>query len=77
MSQKNDEIKAHIAEAFSAINESTNNIAADIDNLAAQVAAGLTEAESTDIANQLTAVSETLKGVAAKTPDGQPTPPVA
>lgn len=73
MGEKLDAIKAEL----SAINESTNNIAADLDRLADQITGGLTSAEADSVVSELKSTSEQLKAIAAKNPEtGEPTPPV-
>jgi methyl-accepting chemotaxis protein len=71
MGEKLDAIKAELA----AINDSTNNIAADLDRLAAQIAGGLTAEEADSVVSQLTATSEQLKAIAAKNPESGDTTP--
>jgi chromosome segregation ATPase len=72
MGEKLDAIKAEL----SAINESTNNIAADLDRLADQITGGLTAAEAESVVSELKSTSEQLKAIAAKNPEtGEPTPP--
>ena len=61
-----DELKAELVKA----NDATNNIAADIVRLNERLAAGtLTEAEATEIRNELSALAVRLEGVAAVTPE--------
>lgn len=72
MGEKLDAILAEL----SVINESTNNIAADLDRLANQIAGGLTAEEADSVVTQLKTTSEQLKAIAAKNPEtGEPTPP--
>lgn len=61
MMAKVDELKAELVAA----NETTNEIAADIADLVARTKGGLSEAEATEVATQLTALKEKLQGVAA------------
>lgn len=73
MGEKLDAIKAEL----SAINESTNNIAADLDRLAGQIAGGLTAEEADSVVADLKATSDKLKAIAAINPEtGEPIPPV-
>lgn len=70
-----DELKAELV----SINETTNEIAQDVDDLVAKIQAAtgkvLTEAEAAEILTGLKATSEGLKTVASKwTPETQPTP---
>lgn len=64
------------------INEATNEIASDIDDLIALMTkpGGMTEAEAVEVVSDLRGVSEKLKGIAAKHPappaEPPPTPPV-
>lgn len=72
MGEKLDAIKAEL----SAINDSTNNIAADLDRLAGQIAGGLSSEEADSVVADLKATSDKLKAIAAINPDPeQPTPP--
>jgi hypothetical protein len=72
MGEKLDAIKAEL----SVINESTNNIAADLDRLAGQIAGGLTAEEADSVVAELKTTSDQLKAIAAKNPEtGEPTPP--
>lgn len=72
MGEKLDAIRAEL----SAINESTNNIAADLDRLAGQIAGGLTAEEADSVVAELRTTSDQLKAIAAKNPEtGEPTPP--
>lgn len=73
MGEKLDAIKAEL----SAINDATNNIAADLDRLAGQISGGLSAEEADSVVADLKATSEQLKAIAAKNPEtGEPTPPV-
>ena len=55
---------------FAAINETTNNIAADIDRLVTQIGTpGLSEADAQAALDELTGISTKLKDIAAKTPE--------
>jgi len=72
MGEKLDAINSVLAE----INESTNNIAADLDRLAGQISGGLTAAEADSVVAELKTTSDQLKAIAAKNPEtGEPTPP--
>jgi methyl-accepting chemotaxis protein len=72
MGEKLDAIKAEL----SVINESTNNIAADLDRLAGQISGGLTAEEADSVVAELRTTSDQLKAIAAKNPEtGEPTPP--
>ena len=72
MSEKLDAINSVLAE----INDSTNNIAADLDRLAGQISGGLTAAEADSVVAELKTTSDQLKAIAAKNPEtGEPTPP--
>lgn len=72
MGEKLDAIKAEL----SAINESTNNIAADLDRLAGQISGGLTAEEADSVVADLKATSDKLKAIAAINPEtNEPTPP--
>jgi hypothetical protein len=74
MGEKLDAIKAEL----SAINESTNNIAADLDRLAGQIAGGLTAEEADSVVADLKATSDKLKAIAAINPETtEPTDPNA
>jgi methyl-accepting chemotaxis protein len=73
MGEKLDAIRAEL----SVINESTNNIAADLDRLAGQITGGLSAEEADSVVADLRATSEQLKAIAAKNPEtNEPTPPV-
>jgi hypothetical protein len=73
MAKKIDEIN----EVMSEINESTNNIAADLDRLADQAEGGLSAEEATSHVANLRSTSQQLKAIASKNPEtGEPTPPV-
>ncbi len=67
--------KADFQAKIDSINESTNNIAADITNIKDQLAAALanggvlTEADAEDILGQLDATATKLTGIAAETPE--------
>jgi hypothetical protein len=54
---------------LSAINESTNNIAADLDRLAGQISGGLTAEEADSVVADLKATSDKLKSIAAINPE--------
>lgn len=72
MGEKLDAIKAEL----SVINESTNNIAADLDRLAGIISGGLTAEEADSVVADLKTTSDQLKAIAAKNPEtGEPTPP--
>jgi archaellum component FlaC len=72
MGEKLDAINSVLAE----INDSTNNIAADLDRLAGQISGGLTAAEADSVVAELKTTSDQLKAIAAKNPEtGEPTPP--
>jgi methyl-accepting chemotaxis protein len=72
MGEKLDAINSALAE----INDSTNNIAADLDRLAQQISGGLTAAEADSVVSELKTTSDQLKAIAAKNPEtGEPTPP--
>src|ERR1044072_570033 len=74
MGEKLDAIKAEL----SAINESTNNIAADLDRLAGQISGGLTAEEADSVVADLKATSDKLKAIAAINPETtEPTDPNA
>jgi methyl-accepting chemotaxis protein len=70
MAKKIDDINALLGE----INDSTNNIAADLDRIADQAEGGLTAGEAEDVVNQLRSASEALKAVAARNPEPGETP---
>lgn len=61
-----DDIKKELG----AINETTNEIASDLDELIATIGqpGGLTEAQAQEVVADLQGISTTLKGVAAKYP---------
>ena len=59
---KVDELKAELVD----INTSTNEIAADIDNLLGRLTGGLSDAEANEVKDQLTALKTQLQGIAAK-----------
>lgn len=66
---------------ISQINDSTNNIAADLESIKQQLAdalaaGGLTAADEEEILGKLQEAADKLKTTADSTPDGQPTPPV-
>ena len=65
-----DDLKAELG----VLNGTTNEIAADIDELIARLgqSGGLTEAQAQEIIADLRGHSETLKGVAAKYPAPEP-----
>lgn len=67
-----DDLKAELG----VINGTTNEIAADLDEVIAQLSnpRGLTEAQAQEIVSDLKSTSTTLKGIAAKYP-APPTPP--
>jgi len=72
MGEKLDAINSVLAE----INESTNNIAADLDRLAGQISADWRAAEADSVVAELKTTSDQLKAIAAKNPEtGEPTPP--
>lgn len=72
MGEKLDAINSVLAE----INDSTNNIAADLDRLAGQISGGLTAAEADSVVAELKTTSDQLKAIAAKNPEtGEPTQP--
>jgi methyl-accepting chemotaxis protein len=72
MAKKIDDINALLSE----INDSTNNIAADLDRIAQQAEGGLSAEEADGVVSQLRSASEALKAVAAKNPEtGEPTTP--
>lgn len=69
MGIKLDEILAQVA----GIDAATNNIAADLDRLAAQVAGGLTAAEADSVVAGLQVAADKLKAIADINPE-PPTP---
>ena len=54
------------------VDDATNNIAADIRNLAAKIGTGLTDAEVTELQTALEAAAVKLEATAAVTPDEPP-----
>lgn len=62
---KADDLKAQIAR----IDAATDNIAADVRNLTAQITTALTDAQVTEIQTGLEAVAVKLEATAAETPD--------
>jgi methyl-accepting chemotaxis protein len=71
MAKKIEDINALLTE----INDSTNNIAADLDRIADQAEGGLTADEADSVVTQLRAASDALKAVAARNPEpGTPEP---
>jgi len=72
MAKKIDDINALLSE----INDSTNNISADLDRIASQIDGGLTAEEADGVVAQLRSASDALKAVAARNPEpGEPTTP--
>jgi hypothetical protein len=71
MGEKLDAIKAEL----SAINESTNNIAADLDRLAGIISGGLTAEEADSVVADLKTTSDKLKAIAAINPEAEPPAP--
>ena len=68
---KLDELEAELQEA----NATTNEIAADIDDLLAQLAGGLSPADADAVKAKLVELKTSLQAVAAKhTPTTPPTP---
>lgn len=64
-----------VKEELGIINGTTNEIAADIDELiAGSIKPGMTEAEAAEVVADLRGLSTTLKGVAAKHPVVTPPP---
>ncbi len=58
------------------INDSTNNIAADLDRIAQQAEGGLSAQEAESVVTQLRSASDALKAVADRNPEtGEPTEP--
>ncbi len=58
------------------INDSTNNIAADLDRIAQQAEGGLSAQEAESVVTQLRSASDALKAVAARNPEtSEPTEP--
>lgn len=72
MAKKIDEINA----LLQGINDSTNNIAADLERLGGVIAGGLTPAEANGVVAQLQAAADKLKAVADVTPEEKELPPV-
>lgn len=66
-----DDIKKELG----TINETTNEIASDIDELITKIGTGMTDAQAQEVVTDLQGISTTLKGVAAKYP--APPPPEA
>jgi hypothetical protein len=69
MGEKLDQIK----EQLSGINDATNNIAADLERLAGQIAGGLSEAEADSVVAELKTTADKLKAIADI--NAEPTPP--
>lgn len=67
---KVDDLKAELV----AINETTNEIASDIDDLMKRVSGGLSAAEADEVNAELVALRDRLTGVAALHTPGSPTP---
>lgn len=65
MAETNDQILSLIA----GINDSTNNIAADLQRIADGLAGGLTAEEATNVIEKLTAAATQLKAVADLNPE--------
>ena len=65
MSEKLDQIQ----ELISGINDSTNNIAADLERIAGGLTGGLSAEEADSVIAQLQTSAEQLKAVAATTPE--------
>ncbi len=61
MEQTANELKAELVEA----NETTNEIAADLDDLLKRLEGGLSAVEAADVKTQIVALKEKLKGVAS------------
>lgn len=62
-----------IKKELGVINETTSEIASDIDELITKIGTGMTDAQAQEVVTDLQGISTTLKGVAAKYP--APTPP--
>lgn len=60
---------AEFQAAFAEINETTNNIAADIERLAGQIGAGMTEEEEATALSELQGIATRLKSIADVTPE--------
>lgn len=74
--KKQQTIMATLAEfqaAFAEINETTNNIAADIERLAGQIGNGMTEDEEATALSELQGIAARLRTIADTTPE--PTAP--
>lgn len=70
--KKQQTIMATLAEfqaAFAEINETTNNIAADIERLAGQIGAGMSEADEAAALSELQGIATRLKSIADVTPE--------
>ena len=68
MMAKVDDLKAELVLA----NETTNEIAKDIDDLVSRTQGGLSESEATEVQTQLTALKDKLLNVAAVHTPGSP-----
>lgn len=60
---------AEFQAAFAEINDTTNNIAADIERLAGQIGAGMTEAEEATALTELQNIAARLRTIADTTPE--------
>ena len=64
-----------VESAIDAINTETNNLAARVDAIIAQIGGGISATDADTIVTQLTAVSDRLKGIGADQSNPIPTEP--
>lgn len=63
---------AEFQAAFAAINETTNNIAADIERLAGQIGGGgMSEADEATALSELQTIADRLRTIADTTPEAE------